>query len=94
MVLSETYFISIGMSMFFVCAALKVRRVSRRCPGRSRICYYHAVIVLTVRHGAVTSSPAPPAQGGSGKVRQIRRRVDLHKQARVRISKLSKPQRR
>ena len=53
-----------------------------------------AIIVLTVRHGAVTSSPAPSAQGGSGKVRQTRRRVDLHKQARVRISKLSKPQRR
>ena len=38
--------------MFFVCAALKVRKVSRRCPGRSRMCCYHAVIVLTVRHGA------------------------------------------
>ena len=36
---------------FFVCAALKVRRVSRRCPGRSRMCCYHAVVVLTVHHG-------------------------------------------
>ena len=53
-----------------------------------------AIIVLTVRHGAPPSSPAPSAQGGSGKVRQTRRRVELHKQARVRISKLSTPQRR
>ena len=117
MVLSDMMLFPMEFHCFFVCAALEVRRVSRRCPGQARMCCYHAVvvltvrrgaptssltqvraiqaiIVLTVRHGAPPSSSAPSAQGGSGKVRQTRRRVDLHKQARVRCSKLSEPQRR
>ena len=52
-----------------------------------------AVIVLTVVQCAPASSPAPSAQGGSRKFRHIRTRVDSHKQALMRISKPSKPQR-
>ena len=50
-------------------------------------------IMLTLHHGAPTSSPAPPAQGCSRKFRSTRGSTGSPKQAHVRISKPCKAQR-
>ena len=46
--------------------------VLRHCAHGASRCSFQAVIVLTVRRGVPTSSPAPSAQGGSRKLGQFK----------------------